>query len=200
MKTEKIRVNACGDGMEQALNQTEKAGLHCGLTKKEVLRLRLLSEELFGLLRTIAGEAEAVYWVESRQKSFSLHLRTELAMTRRTYMELIDVSTDGKNAAATGLMGNIKNMITVTLLPHEPKPSQNIYGMIRHDEDENDQVGSYSWSMKRYLAELERNSEQDGDAAYTLRELEKSIVANLSDEVTVRVVGSCAEITIDKAF
>ena len=59
MKTEKIVVTSQGQGIADALTLTEKAGVYAGLDKKPALHLRLLAEELIGLLRGIAGEVEA---------------------------------------------------------------------------------------------------------------------------------------------
>ena len=46
MKTETIHVTSLGLGMDEALAVTEKTGLASGLEKKQILRLRLLAEEL----------------------------------------------------------------------------------------------------------------------------------------------------------
>ena len=51
MKTEQIVVTSKGLGIEEALTLTEKLGNEVGLERKPMLHLRLLAEELFGMLR-----------------------------------------------------------------------------------------------------------------------------------------------------
>ena len=55
MRIEEVKVNSQGLGWDEALEFTEKLGLEGGLDKKELLQLRLLGEELIGLMRGIAG-------------------------------------------------------------------------------------------------------------------------------------------------
>ncbi len=59
MKTPEILVSSFGAGMAEALEATEKLGADSGLGRKEILRLRLLAEELIGMMRGIAGNIEA---------------------------------------------------------------------------------------------------------------------------------------------
>ena len=68
MNTAEIKINTHGVGMEEALSATEKLGLDCGLSHKENLRLRLLAEELIGLMRGITGNVEAVYRASREEK------------------------------------------------------------------------------------------------------------------------------------
>ena len=59
-------------------------------------------------------------------------------------------------------------------------------------------AGSYSWSMSTYVASIEKAEAVQVEAAKD--ELEKSIVANLADDVTVHIVNSDVEIAIYKSF
>ena len=51
MKTEKMLINSKGLGMSEALEAVEKMGLESNLERKELIHLRLLAEELVGLMR-----------------------------------------------------------------------------------------------------------------------------------------------------
>ena len=72
MNTAEIRITSLGEGMEDALAATEQLGLDSGLGHKENLRLRLLAEELIGMLRGIAGSVEAIYQAGQEKQSFTL--------------------------------------------------------------------------------------------------------------------------------
>ena len=77
-----IKVTTRGEGMEEALAATEKLGLDSGLSHKENLRLRLLAEELIGLLRGISGDVEADYQARQEGKKFVLSLNADVRMTQ----------------------------------------------------------------------------------------------------------------------
>ena len=59
--------------------------------------------------------------------------------------------------------------------------------------------GSYSWSMTSYVASIDK-AEIKAETQEAKDELEKSIVANLADDVTVHIINSSVEMTIYKSF
>ena len=75
MKTDVIKITPNGDGIPEALEETEKAAAFRRLDRKQTLRLRLLAEEMTGMLKTIVGNAPLRFWVESEGKAFSLIFR-----------------------------------------------------------------------------------------------------------------------------
>ena len=117
-----IQVSSRGDGMEEALAATETAGKESGLSRKETLHLRLLAEELFGMVRSLAGQAEGRYALEREEKRFLLRLSAAVTMTQELRKQLIAVSSQGENAAARSFMGKIRDMIAAALLPREDGP------------------------------------------------------------------------------
>lgn len=200
-----IKVTTRGEGMEEALAATEKLGLDSGLSHKENLRLRLLAEELIGLLRGISGDVEADYQARQEGKKFVLSLNADVRMTQDMRKQLLAASSSGKNSAARGFMGRLREMVAAILL-HENGDSDEVSGLAlglmslggpaRYTAG----VNAYAWSMSKYMSEVRSSREADEDAADAWDELEKSIVANLADEVSVKIVGSAVEISIAKAF
>ena len=61
-------------------------------------------------------------------------------------------------------------------------------------------VDTYSWSMSTYVSRVRSRLGELAEADEAWDELEKSIVANLADEVTVNIVGNAVKIVITKAF
>ena len=58
-------------------------------------------------------------------------------------------------------------------------------------------VSNYSWSMNTYAASVNKNRSEREEAQ---DELEKSIVANIADEVKVNIVGSDVEVVVYKSI
>jgi hypothetical protein len=204
MNTAEIKINTHGVGMEEALSATEKLGLDCGLSHKENLRLRLLAEELIGLMRGITGNVEAVYRASREEKSFALRLSADVVLDQDMRKELLAASTSGKNTAARGFMGKIREMIAIVLLPKSQASvmASMSLGLISLGSPMGYAAGEdiYTWSMNTYMTELKNNTAEEEKVMEARDELEKSIVANLADDVSVNIVGSRVEITITKAF
>ena len=200
MKTEKIVVTSQGQGIADALTLTEKAGVYAGLDKKPALHLRLLAEELIGLLRGIAGEVEAEYWIETEGKKFELHMTSEIRVTEQMREQFLAASSSGKNAAAATFMGKIRVMIADTVLSaKEVLPYAMINAAAANPLGGVAGESASVWTMALYKEELQKNMD-DEEASEAWDELEKSIVANVADDVRVSIAGKNVAITVYKAF
>lgn len=216
MKTDKITVTNAGQGMAEAVDQAAAAAAYRGLTGKEKVHLRLLAEEMLGMLRQIAGETEAVFWVESEEKRFQLHLVAHPVITGEMRRELLSVSSSGKNAAAVGVMGKLRDIFerafdATEISGPEGQVTYYLQGLIPPEGMEAadpmtlalNMTGSAtasSWSMRQYRSMVEKGKTDNAEAQEEWDELEKSIVANIADEVTVAIRGGEVEMTVYKNF
>ena len=200
MKSEIITVTSQGIGINDALTMTEQSAKEQGLEKKPMLHLRLLAEELFGMLRSIVGEVEADFWIEAEDKRFELHMNSNMDLTREMRQQLLSASTSGANAAAKGVMGKIRDMIATALLPREAGPSMLSFGLMAMGSPGGYRAGNYVWSMKDYKEGVAQKEPGDSEAAAAWDELEKSIVANIADDVIVGIKGSDVSLTVYKSF
>ena len=204
METAEIKITSLGEGMEEALAATEQLGLDSGLGHKENLRLRLLAEELIGMMRGITGSVEADYQARQEDGEFTLRLSTGVSMSMELRKQLLAASSSGRNAAAKGLMGRIRDMVAAVMLPEKGEstiPSGLSLGLMSMGSPSRYRSGeAYAWTLKQYMSEIRSSREQDEEAAEVWDELEKSIVAKLADDVSVKIEGSNVEIAITKAF
>ena len=203
MKTEIINISPNGTGADKALELTERTGAFCGLDHKSAMRLRLLSEEVIELMRTFTDELTGDFWLEANDNMVEIHLKTEIPMDLQTKKELLSVSSSGKNAAAKGFMGKIREMIANASLPEDPETKameEQALGLMALGCQMGTYSGSYSWSMSTYVASIDKAYEVRNDAREAKDELEKSIVANLADDITVHIINSSVEITLYKSF
>ena len=72
-----MKSNACvvkrgGLGLEKILTEVEKVTAYNGLQKKEALRLRLLAEELVGMLPELVKNFEGCFWLQNDEKKYEL--------------------------------------------------------------------------------------------------------------------------------
>ena len=201
MKTALITLSSNGNGMSEALTMTEKLGTDSGLGKKPVLHLRLLAEELFGMLRGIAGDFEAGYWIESEKSSFELHMKSEINLTEEAREQLLAASSSGENTAAKGVTGKLRDLFERFLEPENGSIPRDLvtgmdYAYSGADFGTLSVAAAGLWSMNRYKTAVKegRAPQEDWD------ELEKSIVANLADDVQIGIAGQNVEMTITKKF
>ena len=205
MKTDVIEISPAGEGMAEALRQTEKAAAYRDLSSKEGLRLRLLSEEMMGMLRTIVGEGRSHFWIESEGRHFTLHLTTDARMNADMREELLKASSSGKNAAVRGFMSRIRDIFTRVIEPDGNSISPTDYGFSYVDVISFDDASlgvtthglMYGWSMKAYKNAVAEHREEEPDK---WDEPEKSITARLADEIRISIRSSAAELVIEKAF
>ena len=205
MKTAEIRITNFED-YQRALLATEKQGEESGLSGKQNLRLRLLAEELIGFIKSLTGEVDALYWVDRQGNTFVLHLKADdIIMNKEVREELLSAATTGKNAAAKGFMGKLRDMVASVMTPSAQAPtvlSALSLGMMSTASPvgENAGMSSYIWSMKTYKEKLLTKDGREIDLEEASEDLERSIVANLADDVLVSIVGSRVQIDITKAF
>ena len=205
MKTDLIEISPNGEGMAEALRQTEKAAAYRDLSNKESLRLRLLSEETMGMLRTIVGGGRSRFWIESEGRRFMLHLTADVQMNADMREELLKTSTSGKNAAVQGFMSRIRDVFTRVAEPNGNGISPTDYGFSYVDVTSFDDASlgvtthgmTYGWSMKAYKSAVAEHREEEQDK---WDELEKSITARLADEIRIFIRGNAVELVIEIAF
>lgn len=204
MTSNVITVVSDGTGIADALAEAEKTAVYCSLGHKQTLQLRLLAEELTGMIRSIVGFAEAKFWIEAEGSRFSLHFSTKTPMSSDTREALLRVSTSGKNAAKRGFMGKLWDLILQMTVPGAGTPTAYDSGYIYTDPGGFDTamgVGLHTvmagWSLENYKRSLEAQGKQQSEA---WDELEKSIVAKLADEVKIFFRGEAVEAVIEKCF
>lgn len=195
MKSSMISVSSDGKNMKEALELVERAAARENLSGKEAIRLRLLAEEMMGLVRAITGNVDADFFLEWEGRSFrlSLEMDTELDMDQRDHF--LSVSSTGVNAAAVGFMGKIRDMFEYALsnrqvghsLASMSAGSPSADGLMLNPGD------LEGWSLVEYRKELAPDAEQ-------WDELEKSIVARIADDVQVSFRGSAVSLVILKKF
>lgn len=199
MKSNICAIKKGGIGLETILTEVEKVTNYNGLQKKESLRLRLLAEELTGMLPELVENFDGFFWVENDGNKYELH--TEFFVDSLSVEEkqaLIAVSANKKNAAATGFMGKIRE-IAESMLLHSDSPDPCYYAADGYacDYDIAGSFYSHMWTLEQYLSQ---QREKGADNSEEWDQLEKSIVAKLANDVIVGVRGSKVEIVIKKEF
>ena len=206
MKSNNCKLNKDLKCLQEVLAEVEKVTAYNGLEDKKALRLRLLAEELCGMLPGLVENFSGEFWAENDGDDYELHVELKADdMSFEVRDELISVSKTGKNAAAKGVMGKIRAVAeTMLLVAFDPTLSTPVgeyydchgynmgFGFI--DQTMAVETGYvYSWSLFNYKTAVENKKEE-------YAELERSIVAKLADDIIVGVRGKNVEIVVKKSF
>ena len=198
MKSDVIQVTSGGAGIDAALGQAEAVAVFKSLSAKDTIHLRLLTEEMMGMMQAITGECNSYFWIEDSDSLFSLHLKAKAAMNSKMRKKLLSASSSGKNASAKGVMGKIRDVFERMLEPYDDSISD-FYaaGMVfPSTEVENLSTAAGVWSLNKYRSTVEEGHAPNED----WDELEQSIIANIADEVEIGIVDKTVELTVYKRF
>ena len=179
------------------LAESEKVAVYNGLTNKQTLQLRLICEEIDGMLPNIVDNFNGDLWIDFEDGvcKVNIVLRFE-EFTLEKKDGLIGISKNKKNAAAVGITGKIRSAIENVLWDEDPtrvidSPVDAYYLSDVHDRMDY----SYLWSLEEYRSTVKYDAQSEA-----WDELEKSVIASVADDITVGVKGKRANIVIVKKF
>ena len=209
MTTERIKLTHLDSEINRALELTENFSRTLNLNAKTSLRLRLLTEEMISMIRAVTEDFTAEFWIEEDNHVCIFHLRAKSDLDYRKRKELLSVSTEGKNIAPMGIMDKIREIFEAGLTHMEDSFNLQAeygggvldYGMLGSiDAGMNQAV--YAWSMQKYKNNLDSQRQNDDNTAAldAWDELEKSIIANIADDVQVGVTKDGVELIITKSI
>ena len=198
MRSNVCKIDKGTKDLEAILKESEKVAVYNELTHKQMLKLRLLCEEIDGMLPNIIEDFEGELYIECVDKVCSINISLsvpELNSEKRA--ELINVANNKQNASAVGIVGKIRNAIESFLLSEDAKSvftvcSDSFYLSTGYV---NESAYSHLWTLDKY-----RKAVNKDEMAESYDELERSVIASVADDVTVGVKGNRAEIIITKNF
>ena len=200
MKTEKIIISNTGDNFKQALEEVERYTTELALSRRPALHVRLLAEETIGMVESMTGRFTAYFWVEKMGRLHTIHLEGKATLDGDERERLLSVAKSGGNILAKGVMGKIKNLIEIGTLNYQELGKESVldYGMVMPtDADIMMSPGvvlgmtEQFWSLQSYrknVEEANRVYDDPEEVRELLNELERSIVANLADDIQIGVL------------
>ena len=173
MRSDIINIDNCGNGYQDALDQTAKAAQFRDLNHKEALRLRICAEEMLSLARSVTGELQARFWLESEGKKFDLHLSTKTVMDREKRENLIASATSRRNEAANSFLGKLRDAFEAAMVSEQDNSIP---------EDVLDDLANHPIEIPEW------------------DEYEQSILRSAADTVKIAIRGGVVDMTVSKNF
>ncbi|MEG1710859.1 MAG: hypothetical protein RR054_02555 [Clostridia bacterium] len=159
------------------------------LSNKNKNCLILLAEEMLSMSVSLLGENEGDFYIEKINGTYYLNLQILAKVDEYAKDELIGVSTLKKNNYKETISDKILSMLE-SFVNASGQATFSAFGM-------NDIYNGYApaWTLSSYLNTIpadEETSTWDG--------LEKSIIANFSDDVIIGVKRKMVQMTVKKTF
>lgn len=208
MKTDQITIGNDGTGMENALAEAERFAEYEKLERKAAVHVRLLTEETLGMVRAIANDCRAKFWLEGDGRECRICLTAKTRMDTGKREDFMAVSTSGRNEAAKGIMGKIRDLFEMGMESYEDVERMQMeqglgalsYGMAGMDPTGVMSQSVITWSMQQYRNNVNQEADSGKLPEEVWDELEKSIVANIADDVRVGIWRDRVEMTVFKKF
>jgi hypothetical protein len=198
MKSNVCKIENGIRNLEAILQESENVANYNGLNQNQTLQLRLLCEEIDGMLPKIIGDFDGEFWIEYENGICKMNISIEFSdFTIEKKKELISVATNKKNAAVKGLVSRICSAIEDFFLSegnYEPYDMEtSCYYLPSEFHTGVDYFNL--WRLEQYKTTItQEENKEEWD------ELEKSIIASIADDVIVGVRGKKANIVIIKKF
>ena len=201
MKSNICKIEKGTRALDAILKESERVAEYNGLNHKQTLQLRLICEEIDGMLPYIIDDFEGRFWIDFEDGVCKVNASIQIPEFNTDKKEaLINVAKNKKNAAAVGIVGKIRDAIENFIFNEAAMEiwdlsaeSYGPYGFASGYCEGADY--SYYWRLeeyKNYVKKEEKKEEWD--------ELEKSVIASVADDITVGIKGTSAEIVIIKKF
>lgn len=198
MKSNVCKIENGIKDLEAILQESENVANYNGLNQNQALQLRLLCEEIDGMLPKIIGDFDGDFWIEFENGICKMNVSIELRdFTIEKKKELITIATNKKNAAEKGIVSKICSAIEDFFLNEGNYEPYDMAASCYHLPTEICAGVDYFylWGLEQYKNTI---TQEDNKEAWD--ELEKSIIASIADDVIVGVKGKKANIVIIKKF
>ena len=177
MKSNVIVIDNQGSGFDKAVKDSKKVATYEGLNRKNSLHLQLCAEEMLSLVRSVTGELQASFWIETEGPEFNLHLSTQTKMDAEKRQKLLGAATSGKNEAAGSFLGYLRNAFEGAMAANAD----------HGDELPDDVLGD----LANHTIEC-TDPEWDG--------FEQSTLRRLADCIKIGIRGGTVDMTVIKQF
>ena len=180
------------------LKESERVAEYNRLSHKQSLQLRLLCEEIDGMLPNIINDFDGDLWIDFEDGICKVNVSIQIPELNTEKKDaLIGVAKNKRNSAAVGIVGKIRDSIENFFLDEARMNAVALSsGTLEMGAGYGEFIDySYFWRLEEYKKSVNQEKQ-----AESWDELEKSVIASVADDVIVGVKGRRANIIIVKNF
>ncbi|MCR5626250.1 MAG: alpha/beta hydrolase [Lachnospiraceae bacterium] len=193
MRTEIVNLNSRGEGNDVVLGLAEEIAEHYSLEQKKALHLRLLTEEMIELVKSLAGDFESAVYMESNKNECELNFKVKTIMDEEKRKKIL-LSTDNLSGE-TIISEKVRTILETGPYLYKKGESIEEEGIIKAEADVINEIGddisekkdeAYVWSLQSY-AMSSFYDEENNINPEKWKEVRRSIIANIADDVRIYI-------------
>lgn len=194
VSSKRVRIEKNDKSIKHALDEAERYAASENLDKKQRMRIRLLSEEILTLTKSIAEINSGEFYVERSHSGYQICISADADMDFVKKEKLLEISSDGNNEAFTGAGGSILNAIDSIFLMKNKKMWDDTHKNRKNamSKSISSSDGDYKWSLNTY----NEAKEHEKNSAYDSETVKMSVLNHLADDVKISVKGNHIEIDV----
>ena len=174
MKSDVMLIDNQGNGFEDCVRMAESYGESQSLGRKQTIQLKMITQEMLSLARSVTGEMQASFWIENEGRSFSLYMTTNTVLDKDKRYQLISSATSRRNEIETNFLGKLRDAF-----------EQAMTAEADHDYD----LPQY---LEKDVGHIIEDPEWDG--------FERSVLRGISDDIRIAIRGREVRMTVSKSF
>ncbi len=195
MISDKYKIASGMDNYLPALEIVEKTAAYCGLDKETTLQLRLMGEELLGMMQGLLLNYEGEFWLEFSDSTMQFHAEANSEITEAQRSKLISMASSGQNTKPKGFLNKLRILLES---PFYCDP-ENLPFSFANECSFNLGTGQngcfgYVWDMREALSDQIAKKRDEYD------ELEMSILGKVADNIVVSAYPPRISLTVSKTF
>lgn len=199
MRTEKLWISSVVRRNNEADEILREFAEKNGITGNDFHHLRLLTEETLGMAGQLLKNFDGEIWLEGTVSGYEIILEADVR-DNESGKQVPAVSPEGFMAKIAEMMNCSYMFENVTEMPEDLAgmlPDYMSYGMRKSQETP---VWAGRWSLTAYRYNLQERRKNHPGKDPVLEELEKSIVAQLAEEVTIGIHGHRIRLVISRSL
>lgn len=204
MKSNVCKIEKGTKDLDTILKESEKVAVYNELTHKQMLQLRLICEEIDGMLPNIIDDFNGDFWIDFEDGVCKVNVSIRFdEFTAEKKEGLVAIAKNKKNASVSGIVGRIRSALENVFLENDSFGGGDMSLESRYFVTQYyDSMDHYSsmdyaclWSLEQYRSTVKKEEKTEA-----WDELEKSVIASVADDVIVGVKGKRADIIVVKKF
>lgn len=174
----------------QAISQIE---LMDNVSPKIGSCIRLLTEEVYSMFYELLEAEKLNFSLEKENNKFTITVQTSAWTNEETKEQFLKMSSSGKNDAYKGIKGFFKSIIDSLILGASVASDGCSRAELGYNDYECDYSKMYRWNLSEYI---ERTPVEKVKEKWD--ELEKSIIMNFADDISISIRDDVIEMVIVK--
>ncbi|MDD2648971.1 MAG: hypothetical protein PHI27_09745 [Eubacteriales bacterium] len=194
MKSDVILVDR--KNISTILDKVEAIALYAGMNRRDSSNMCLLAEEIITSVSHIMDVSESRLWMETSDEKFEIHMQIDALVTEENKKKFLEISKSGVNTKPRGFLARLGMALDNLFFSEDAAIAADGMELLGCETSYAGAFsGGYRFSYRSYISEVESRQPEERDE---LEGIEKTIIENIADDITVTARSHSVEIAAYK--